>query len=94
MTSNQKSWILKQQGVTIWKKGVAEINKSTNAAMDKAETTLDDAVRQSFLQADAQPENKHLPVIVDYVKIDVQGAELFMLQSAQHILETASFVQV
>eukprot|EP00562_Extubocellulus_spinifer_P016322 CAMPEP_0178561478 /NCGR_PEP_ID=MMETSP0697-20121206/12025_1 /TAXON_ID=265572 /ORGANISM="Extubocellulus spinifer, Strain CCMP396" /LENGTH=279 /DNA_ID=CAMNT_0020194771 /DNA_START=266 /DNA_END=1103 /DNA_ORIENTATION=- len=56
-----------------------------NAAPTKRTTiTLDDAIQQSFLKAEP---------FLDYIKLDVQGAELKVLQGAAQTLEKASFVQ-
>lgn len=59
-----------------------------NAQANKRNTiTLDDAVKNSHIKKDN-------PVIADMIKIDVQGAELLVLEGASQTLAEATFVQV
>lgn len=59
------------------------VHYKNDAGIERRAVTVDTAVAESFLKDER----------IDYVKLDVQGGELLVLQGASKVLEEASFVQ-
>jgi len=79
---------------------------ATSKSVQRKTITLDDAVQASFLKGnkhrigggDKKEEAKNTSIstdsVVDFIKIDVQGAELIVLEGGPKTLAEASFVQL